>query len=305
MALMKILVTGATGFIGKALVRALIERKEEVIVLGRSKAKLNFVFKDEKVRVWSWVDLETTHETLDVIVNLAGENIVGWWSSRKKAKIIDSRIATIKRIIAFCARQKESAGTVIQYFQATGVGIYGIRGEREFDETSPLPQDNDFLSTLGRQIETATMEAAKQGITPVIMRFGVVLDPNGGLLEQLFPLFKYGFGMIFGRGQQSMSWITRVDVVRAILFLIDHPALQGPIHLVAKEPVTQQHFARTYAKSLNRRVIFRFPAFLIKAVFGEMGTTLFLGSQRVLPQKLIDSEFEFEYPSLTYYFSKP
>lgn len=305
MAFMKILVAGATGFVGKALVRALIERGEKVIVLGRSKAKIEFVFKDENIKTWSWVDLETTHETLDVIVNLAGENIVGWWSSRKKAKIINSRIATIKRIIAFCARQKESDGTIIRYLQATGVGIYGIRDNREFDETSPFPQDNDFLSTLGRQIEAAAMESEKQGITPVIMRFGMVLDPNGGLLEQLFPLFKYGFGMIFGRGQQSMSWITRIDLVRAILFLIDHSTLQGPINMVAKEPVTQQHFARMYAKSLNRRVIFRFPAFLIKTVFGEMGTTLFLGSQRVVPQKLIDSEFEFEYPNLTYYFSKP
>lgn len=302
---MKILVTGATGFIGKALVRALIERGDEVIVLGRSKAKIEFVFKSEKVRAWSWVDLETTHETLDVIINLAGENIVGWWSSRKKAKIVDSRIATIKRIIAFCVRQKESGGVLIRYFQANGVGIYGIRGEREFDENSMLPPDEDFLSHVGRQIEAAAMEGEKQGVVPMLMRFGVVLDPNGGLLEQLFPLFKYGFGMVFGSGQQYMSWITRIDLVRVILFLIDHPELEGPVNVVSKEPVTQQHFARAYGKFLNRRVIFRFPAFLIKAIFGEMGTTLFLGSQRVLPQKLIDSEFEFEYPNLTYYFSKP
>jgi uncharacterized protein (TIGR01777 family) len=153
-------------------------------------------------------------------------------------------------------------------------------------------------------VEAAAREGEKQDVAPMLMRFGVVLDPNGGLLEQLFPLFKYGFGMVFGKGQQYMSWITRIDLVRAILFLIDHPKLESPVNLVAKEPVTQQHFARTYGKFLNRRVIFRFPAWLIKAIFGEMGATLFLGSQRVLPQKLIDSDFEFEYPNLTYYFSK-
>ncbi len=299
----KVLIAGATGFIGKALVRAFISRGDEVIVLGRSKAKIHFIFK-EPIRFWTWIDLETHAEPIDLIVNLAGENIGGWWSKNKKEKLLNSRLAAIKRLIAFCKRQQEETHQSPRLFQASGIGIYGIRGDRVYDENSPLPQDQDFLSTLAHQVENAASEANTDGIPLLIMRFGVVLHPNGGMLEQLFPLFKYGLGTVFGRGTQFLSWISRADLIKAILFLSDHPELTGIINLVAKEPVTQQGFSKAYARYLRRPLWLRFPPFLVKILFGEMGESLLLGSQKVVPLRLLEAGFDFDYPTLQYYFAK-
>ncbi len=300
---MKVLIAGATGFIGKALARAFISRGDEVIVLGRSKAKMQFVFT-EPVTLWTWIDLETHAEPIDVIINLAGETINGWWSAKKKEKILNSRIAAIKRLIAFCHRQKDLSGQSPRLLQTSGVGIYGLRGDRVYDENSPLPEDHDFLSELGHQIESAAADAQTYEIPLLIMRFGVVLDPNGGMLEQLFPLFKYGLGTIFGTGAQFLSWISRADLVKAILFLSDHPDINGQINLVAKEPVTYSNFCKAYAKYLNRPLWLRFPPFMIKLLFGEMGETLILGSQKVIPTRLLEAGFDFDYPNLNYYFAK-
>ncbi len=301
---MKILIAGATGFIGKALVRACKARGDEVIVLGRSKAKMQFVFK-EPLPFWTWIDLETQTEPIDAVINLAGENLLGgWWSKSKKEKILNSRLAALKRLIAFCIRQKESTGQSPRLLQSNGVGIYGTRGDRVFDENSPLPQEQDFLSCTARQIETAAAEAEPHGIPLMVMRFGVVLDPNGGLLEQVFPLFKYGLGSIFGTGKQFISWISRTDLVKAILFLLDHPEIESPVNLVAKEPVTQTAFSRAYAKYLQRPLWLRCPPFLVKFLLGEMGENLILGSQQVVPLRLTEAGFDYEYPTLYYYFAK-
>jgi uncharacterized protein (TIGR01777 family) len=299
----KVLIAGATGFVGKALVRAFILRGDEVIVLGRAKAKIDFIFK-ESILPWTWVDLETKTDPVDLIINLAGASIYGWWSKNKKEKIVNSRLAAIKRLTAFCHRQKERLGKSPRFFQANGVGIYGTHGDRVYDENSPLPQETDFLSELGRRIETTATEGASPDIPLVMMRFGVILDANGGMLENLFPLFKYGFGTIFGNGKQFLSWISRADLVKAMLFLSDHAEINGVFNLVAKEPVTQQAFSKAYARYLKRPLWLHFPPFLIKILFGEMGETLLLGSQKVIPHRLLELGFEFEYPNLSYYFAK-
>ncbi|MCX7122583.1 MAG: DUF1731 domain-containing protein, partial [Gammaproteobacteria bacterium] len=147
-------------------------------------------------------------------------------------------------------------------------------------------------------------DAASDKVPLLIMRFGVVLNANGGMLEQLFPLYKYGFGTIFGTGKQFLSWISRTDLIKAILFLSDHPDLNGSINLVAKEPITQRAFSKAYAKYLNRPLWLRFPEFMVKILLGEMGETLLLGSQKVIPTRLLEAGFDFEYPNLNYYFSK-
>ncbi len=300
---MKVLIAGATGFIGKALVRAFISRGDEVIVLGRSKAKIAFVF-EELPPYWTWIDLETQTDSIDLIINLAGENIGGWWSKKKKEKLLNSRLAAIKRLIAFCHRQQNTAGHSPRLLQASGIGIYGLHGDRVYDENSPLPQDLNFLSELSRNIEAAAFDAHSYNIPLLIMRFGIVLHANGGMLEQLFPLFKYGFGTILGTGKQFLSWISRADLVKAILFLSDRPDLNGFINLVAKEPVTQAAFSKAYAKHLNRPLWLRFPPYMVKLLFGEMGTNLLLGSQKVIPTRLLEAGFDFEDPNLNYYFSK-
>lgn len=302
---MNILIAGGTGFVGRALVRALLAHGYHVIVLGRSRSKIEFMFEDISIEVWSWIDLESAVKPIDIVINLAGENIFSWWTRAKKNKIADSRLAATKRLIAFCMRQKEENGFAIRFFQASGVGVYGIRGDRIYDEETPQPQACDFLSELALRVEGMANEAENHGIPVTIMRFGIVLDPNGGFLEHLFPFFKYGLGAIFGGGRQYLSWITRVDLVRAILFLIDHPALVGPFNMVAKEPLSQAEFALRYARYLGRPLFIRFPAPLVGFLMGEMGRELVLGGQNVVPKKLLAAGFEYDYPNLAYYFSKP
>lgn len=298
---MKILIAGGTGFIGKALVRALLERGDEVIVLGRAIPKIKFCFGDS-VQAWSFKELETTKTTVDVVINLAGETLVGFWTKKKKAKIIDSRVGVTKRLVAFCTRQIKH--TPVRLFQASAVGIYGIEGRKTYYENTDLPLPADFLSQVARVWEEAANVAIAQHVPTVVMRFGPVFDLNGGMLEYMLPMFNAGFGAVLGSGEQKISWITRVDLVKAIVFLLDHPELNGVFNFVAKEPVSQRELARLFANYLNRPLWLKIPRFLIYLFLGQMGDTLLFGSQIVEPYRLLDAGFEFDNPNLNYYFAR-
>ncbi len=299
---MKILISGGTGFIGKALVRSLLDSGYEVIVLGRSIPKIKFCF-GETVGAWSFRDLELSKDTVDAVINLSGEILTGIWTQAKKAKIIDSRVGVTKRIVAFCIRQQEK-GIPIRIFQASAVGIYGTKGERTYFEETPIPEATDFLSQVARAWEEAAHEAIKHEIPTVIMRFGIVFDPNGGMLEYMLPAFRAGFGFVLGSGEQKISWIIRSDLLKAIQFLLTHPELNGAFNLVAKEPINQKDFARLFAKYLKRPLWLRIPRFLIRLCLGQMGDTLLFASQVVEPYRLNEAGFEFDYPNLNYYFAR-
>lgn len=299
---MKILVVGGTGFIGKALVRILLQANHEVTVLGRSIPKIQFCF-GETVRAWSWRELEIIKEPIDVVINLAGETLVGLWTKKKKARILDSRLATTKRVVAFCIRRHQ-AGHSIRLLQASAVGIYGTKGTRAYYENTELPPANDFLSKVAHQWEDTAQVAATNQIPVTIMRFGVVLDPNGGMLEYMLPAFRAGFGAVLGNGEQKISWIIRSDLVKAILFLLDHVELTGVVNLVAKEPVSQRNFAELFAKYLKQPLWLKIPRFLIHLFLGQMGDTLLFGSQIVEPYRLNEAGFDFDYPHLSYYFAR-
>ncbi len=298
---MKILVAGGTGFIGKALVRALIEAGHDVIVLGRSIPKIQFCFGDS-VRAWSFRNLETSKETLDIVINLSGETLVGLWTRKKQEKIRDSRLGVTKRLVAFCVRQNKI--TPVRLLQASAVGIYGLRGERTYYENKSIPPTRDFLSEIATALVDTALEASRQGVATTLMRFGVVLGFHGGMLEYMLPLYRAGLGAVLGNGQQKISWITREDLVKAIFFLIDHPELTGPVNCVAKEPVSQKELAERFARYLHRPLWLRIPRFLIHLFLGKMGDTLLLGSQMVEPYRLLDAGFEFDYPNLNYYFAR-
>ena len=300
---MKILVAGGTGFIGKALVRSLLDAGHQVIVLGRAIPKIKFCF-GEAVQAWSFRDLELSQETVDVVINLSGEILAGIWTKAKKAKIINSRVGVTKRIVAFCMRQQTERRKPIRLLQASAVGIYGIKGERTYFENTELPVAQDFLSTVALAWEEAAREAMKHQVQTVIMRFGVVLDPNGGMLEYMLSAFRAGLGAVLGSGMQHISWITRDDLIRAILFLVERPMLEGTFNMVAKESVTQKEFATLLAKHLHRPLWLKIPRFLIRLCLGKMGDTLLFGSQIVEPYRLQEEGFEFNNPNLRYYFAR-
>ncbi|WP_287007919.1 DUF1731 domain-containing protein [Legionella sp.] len=169
-----------------------------------------------------------------------------------------------------------------------------------FDETSLINFNHpDFLSEIGIRWQSALQPAVDYGMQVTTTRFGVVLKKGEGMLKKLSPSFYVGLGAIIGDGKQILSWVHLDDVVGAYLFLLDHPDLTGTFNVTAPIPVSQAQFARTLAKAMHRPLVLKMPAYLIKALFGEMGEYLLLKGQRVVPKRLVEVGYQFHYPDLT------
>jgi uncharacterized protein (TIGR01777 family) len=179
---------------------------------------------------------------------------------------------------------------------ASGVDYYGDAGEEELREESPA--GNDFLATVCRAWEDATTPASEAGVRVVRTRFGLILDPSGGVLRLTIPIFRLGAGAKFGDGRQWMSWIWRSDAVRAILHALGNDDLVGAVNVVAPEPVRHEFFTRELARSLNRPAFLAVPGFALRTLPGGMADALLLSSQKVVPAALIRSGFRFEHPQL-------
>ena len=297
---MKILIAGATGMVGQALVKAL-QTDHTLVLLGRDPLKLKQCFAQHTAI--DWQAFSHTHNPLDdidIVINLAGENIgEGRWSDARKDLIISSRVNATRTLASACAH---SANKNIRLLNASAIGVYGSAGEpgQIYDEASPLPNPpKDFLSTVGLAWEQALAPAEQAGISIVKMRFGVVLSKNGGALAKMLPAFKFGLGGPIGSGQQPFSWVSLHDLIRAITWLIQHPEITGPVNIVAPEWVTQRQFAKMLAKTLHRPAIFPLPGTLVKLQFGQMGQELLLNGIAVKSKVLIEHGFEFSYPTLT------
>ena len=305
---MKILISGATGLVGSALVRAF--EHHDLIVLGRSLNKLNRLYGGRYETV-TWHSLsDDIVAGCDVIINLAGANIAdGRWSSKRQAEIIQSRVSTTEQLVLACVRLGDQAPRIIN---ASAIGIYGIAGSLEmqqstrFDETSKIPEPpTDFLSKVGIEWEGALSPAIQAGLSVVMCRFGVVLDRSGGMLKKLLPSFKMGLGAVLGTGQQPLSWVSLDDVVRAIEFIIEHPDCSGPVNIVSPGVVSQRDFAQALSRSLSRPRIMTLPECVVKALFGQMGEELLLSGQHVVSQRLQDDGFVFNDSELADFLSRP
>ena len=299
---MKILITGASGLIGQALVKKL-KIAHELIVLGRDKGKLKQVF-GQQFAVLSWDELQQCHlEHVDAIINLAGENIgTRNWSSAQKEKIIQSRVDAAKKLAGLCV---DLGGQAPKLLNASAIGIYGLQKNIEqqnaivYDESTPLPDPTtDFISEVGKRWEAALDQAEAANVSVIKLRFAVVLADQGGALARMLPIFKLGLGGPVGTGEQPFSWVRIDDVVRAIEFLLESDTAGGPYNIAAPEVVTQKVFARTLTKILKRPCIFRMPAFVVKALFGQMGEELLLNGQNVRSTRLKEAGFEFKYKNL-------
>lgn len=289
---MKILVSGASGLVGKALIEWLLKLGHQPIRLVRRKsAQLpGDVFWDPENSDFSIADFEG----FDAVVNLSGENIAsGRWSEEKKQKIFDSRINTTHSLCK-CLTQLKSPPSVL--VNASAVGFYGNRGDEVLNENSS--SGPGFLSHVCQSWEQAAEQAKSKGIRVVCLRLGVVLSSSGGALAKMLPPFKFGLGGTLGSGKQYMSWITMEDLLKIILFSIDKTTLEGPVNAVSPQPITNQVFTKTLGRVLNRPTIFSVPAFAIKFALGEMGEEMLLSSTRAIPQRLIDAGFVFKYPEL-------
>lgn len=297
---MNILIAGASGFIGHALVDSL-KLDHHITVLGRNKTTLQREFPTA-ITCCTWDELSLLDaKPFDTIINLCGANIAASrWNDVVKKQLIDSRVNTSTLLIDWLIKYQ----TKPHFICANAVGIYGLQNNVDkttFDEDSCINTNNppDFLSEIGVRWQEALQPAIDYGLSVTTTRFGVVLQKGQGMLKKLFPSFYVGLGAMIGDGRQSLSWIHINDVVGALIFLINKPNLTGAFNLTSPYPVNQKEFSQELATCLHRPVFFKIPAFFIRLIFGEMGECLLLKGQRVIPKRLLEVGYQFQYPKLT------
>jgi uncharacterized protein (TIGR01777 family) len=288
---MKIVVSGSTGLIGSALTKALNARGHEVVPLVRRR-----VSPGEHALTWDpeqgTID-RAGLESADAVVHLAGENVFGRWSPAKKQRIHDSRVKGTRLVSDALAGLQRPPATLLA---ASAIGYYGDRGDEPVTEESAPGED--FLAHVARDWEAATVAATRAGIRVVNMRNGVVLTTTGGALAKMLPAFRLGLGGPVGSGNQYLSWIVLDDIVNAMLHLLNHQNVAGPVNMTAPSPVTNREFAKTLGKVLGRPAVVTVPAFALRMAFGTEGAAMLQSGQRVLPGRLSASGFDFSFPDV-------
>ncbi len=288
---MKIVVAGASGFVGRALVQALGAAGHEVQSLVRRAARA----KGEV----SWDPAAGVLDTaalgeVDAVVNLAGENIAaGRWSVARRERILRSRVEATRTLVLAVARMERKPRVFVN---ASAVGIYGDRGDEVLTEESAMGQG--FLPEVCLAWETHAEGATRLGVRTVLLRFGVVLAPDGGALARLLPVFRLCLGGKLGSGRQWMSWVSREDAIGAVSHVLCDERCVGPVNVVAPEAVTNAAFTTALGRAVHRPAIFTVPAFALRLGFGRMAVETLLASTRVSPQRLQDTGYVFQHPTL-------
>lgn len=289
---LNILISGASGLIGSALIPFLTTGGHNVTRLIRDKNLTN-----RNSRFWDplhgVLDLRKT-DHFDAVIHLAGENIgKGRWTAEKKKIITDSRIKSTQLIAKTICQLKKKPSVFIV---ASAIGFYGDRGEILLTEDDK--PGNGFLSDLCSNWENTASDAVARQIRTAFMRIGVVLTPEGGALKRLLLPVKLGAGGKFSSGRQYMSWISIDDVIGSIHHILMNDNIYGPINLVSPNPVRNETFIKVLGKILMRPTFLPMPAWGINLLFGEMGREILLSSTKVIPKKLLESGYKFRYPDL-------
>jgi hypothetical protein len=286
----KILIAGASGLIGTALVDALVRDGHQVRILVRKP-----VDASNQV-LWNPASGKIPDDALfntDVVICLSGESVASYWSKSKKEKILRSRTESVQTLAKAISALPTSRPRLIC---ASAIGIYGNRPGETLDESSP--KGSGFLAEVCTQWEDAALPAKNVGTTVTHMRFGIVLSPKGGALQQMLLPFRLGLGAITGDGTQYMSWVSLDDVVRVILFLLSKPELAGAINIVSPNPATSKEFSKTLAKVLHRPCMFRIPSWMLKILLGKMADEMLLSNTRAVPKTLQSAGFIFKHTYL-------
>ncbi len=282
---MRVAVTGATGTIGQAVAGALRERGDEVTELSR---KVNWPAPSEEPAPADAL------RGRDAVVNLLGEQIAQRWNDRAKVEIRNSRILGTRNLVAGLRALPEAERPKVLVSQS-GVGFYGARGDEPLSEDAPA--GDDYLAHVVVDWEAEAHAAEELGLRVVVTRTGVVLSPSGGALGKMLPFFKAGVGGPVAGGRQFLPWIHIDDVVGAILFALDTPALSGPVNVAAPDPVTNKEFSRALGRVLHRPALAPVPGLALKALYGEMSMIVTTG-QRAVPSRLTELGYPFRHPDL-------
>ena len=294
---MRVVVTGATGTIGRALVSALTERGDDVTALSRNTERDRELLGAD---VEEWRDPQAQQPPLealrgrDGVVNLLGEQIAQRWSDDAKREIRDSRILSTRNLVSALGELPEGERPRVLVSQS-GAGWYGFRGDERLDESAPA--GDDFLAQLSVEWEAEARRAEELGVRVVVNRTGMVLSDAGGALEKMLPFFKAGIGGPVAGGNQYVPWVHLDDVVGAILFELDTEAASGPINLTAPEPATNKEFSKALGRVLRRPAFAPVPALAVKALYGEMASIVITG-QRAVPARLTELGYRHRQPDL-------
>lgn len=292
---MNFLITGGSGLIGQSFTKWMLHNHHQIWILSRNPDSANL---PAGVKGVQWDGKTTTgwlniFESMDAVINLAGENIGGGlWTEKRKKRILDSRVLAGRAITEAFQLAKNRPGVLVQ---ASAVGIYGV----EFDEVLPetAPAGKDWLAGVAREWEASTDEVSDLGVRRVTIRTGLVLSQRGGVLPKLLLPFRLMVGGKMGSGRQWMPWIHIMDEVRAIQYLLELNTARGVYNLAAPNPVTNAEFSKIASRVLHRPAWFSIPGPILRAVLGEM-STLLLDGQRAIPQRLLEDGFQFRFNNL-------
>lgn len=294
----RVIVTGATGTIGRAVCRRLEARGDEVVALSRDRERAAKALGDQ-VEVQVWADPTGAMPPVealtgaDAIVHLVGEPVAQSWSKEAKARIRDSRVSATRMLVAALREVPELRRPAVLISQSA-TGFYGPSGDRELDEDAPA--GNDFLAGVVREWEAEAANA--EGLARTVMtRTGVVLSSSGGALEKMLPFFRMGVGGPVAGGRQYVPWIHLDDVVAGLLFCVERPELAGPINLTAPVPVTNAQLSHALGRVLHRPAVLPVPTLALRVPYGEMSQIVTTG-QRAIPTRLSEAGFEFRHPDL-------
>ncbi len=299
---MRVIISGGTGLIGRALAADLAAAGHEVLVLSRNPDQARGLPPGVRAVAWDARTAAGWGHLVDgagAIVNLAGSNLAGSgliparWTEKRKRTIRDSRLDAGRAIVDAVRGAAHKPDVVVQ---SSGVGYYGERGDEILDETAA--PGRDFLARLAAdEWEPSTAAVEEMGVRRVILRSGAVLDPREGALPRLVLPFRFFVGGPLGTGRQWLSWIHLADEVAAIRFVIDDPAACGVYNLSAPEPVTYARVARTLGRVLHRPSFFRVPGPILRLALGEVASVVLVG-QRVVPRRLLEQGFRFRFSEL-------
>ena len=293
----KVIVTGATGLIGKKLIQALLDRNDEVVIFSRDIKKAKSIFPVVKQFIeWDYHHPEkwkSNLENSDAVVHLAGLNLFAKrWNDEFKKSIIESRQVSTKNLveaIKLCNKKPEV------FISASGIGYYGDCRDNLL--TEEFPNGNDFLAEVCKIWESESAKLDTANVRSVQIRTGLVLTPEDGALKQMLLPFKLFIGGHLGNGKQWASWLHIDDIIGIYLHAIDNQNLSGAVNAASPTPVRMKEFAKTLGKVLNRPSFFPVPKFVLKLVVGE-AVEVVTASQRVIPDKLVKSGYQFKFTNL-------
>ncbi len=298
---MRVFVTGGTGLVGTRLVRPLVERRDQAVVLTRSAARAANLFgpgveivQGDPMQIGPWMQ---TLASCDAVINLVGENVLARrWNADFKKLLTESRTLSTRHVVAALREQPITpTGQAKILVNASAIGYYGPHCDEELDENSPPA--NDFLGDLCAEWEREAFAALAFGVRVCTVRVGMVLDRDGGALARMLTPFRWGVGGRLGSGRQWMSWIHWEDLVNLFLLPLDNPRASGPFNGCAPGPVTNAEFTRVLGSLLHRPTWLPAPAWGLRLLLGEMADVIVTG-QRVLPRAALQLGYSFRHPTL-------